>query len=270
MASEGHLRERTTSVGGLPVRYRVAGEGARVVLVHGLSGSTRWWARNIEALAEHFRVYLVDLPGFGSARHGGLLFALGEAAAWLHAWMEAAAIGPASLIGHSMGGYLCLEVAARWPEDVRRLVLAAPAGVPERARVADYALPLLAELRHLDPRFAPTLAYDALRAGPTTLLRAAVELLARDAREQARAVRAPTLLIWGERDALVSPSAANVLAGLMPDARVLILPRAGHVVMFDAAQAFNEAVIRFLAAPTEGDRLGAEAFDAASVTEAPS
>ena len=270
MASEGRLRERTARVDGMPVRYRVTGEGEPVVLVHGLSGSSRWWARNVAALSEHFRVYLVDLPGFGAMRYGDVRFALGEAAAWLHAWMEVVDLGSASLIGHSMGGYLCLEVAARWPESVRRLVLVAPAGVPEHAHVRGYALPLLAELRYLDPRFAPTLAYDALRAGPATLLRATVELLAHDARVYAGAVRAPTLLIWGERDALVSSSSGDMLARLIPGARALILPRAGHIVMFDAAGAFDDAVIHFLAASPPGDRPRAEASDAAPRTEAPS
>jgi hypothetical protein len=70
-------RERTeiralryeAQVGGWPVRYEVAGEGEPIVLVYGLSGSTRWWARNVQAIAERSRVYLIDLPGFGTMRH---------------------------------------------------------------------------------------------------------------------------------------------------------------------------------------------------------
>ena len=70
-------------VGGWPVRYEAAGEGEPVVLVHGLSGSTHWWSRNVQAIAERYRVYLVDLPGFGRMRHSRRRFILAEAAGWL-------------------------------------------------------------------------------------------------------------------------------------------------------------------------------------------
>ena len=48
-----------------PIGYESAGEGEPVVMVHGLSGSTRWWSQNVQAIAERHRVYLIDLPGFG-------------------------------------------------------------------------------------------------------------------------------------------------------------------------------------------------------------
>ena len=117
-------------VGGWPVRYEAAGEGEPVVLVHGLSGSTRWWSRNISEIAERYRVYLVDLPGFGTMRRLRRRFILAEAADWLSEWMDAAGLERAHLVGHSMGGYICLHLAASRPEAVRRLVLVAPAGVP--------------------------------------------------------------------------------------------------------------------------------------------
>jgi pimeloyl-ACP methyl ester carboxylesterase len=71
------------------VRYEIAGRGEPVVLVHGLSGSTRWRSRNIPALAERYCVYLLDLPGFGAMRRLRSRFVLAEAASWLSAWMEA-------------------------------------------------------------------------------------------------------------------------------------------------------------------------------------
>ncbi|MDQ6694722.1 MAG: alpha/beta fold hydrolase, partial [Chloroflexota bacterium] len=83
------VTNRRVLVNGRWVRYQVVGEGTPVVLVHGLAGSTRWWARVTPSLAAHYRVYLVDLPGFGSMRRAPGGFALSEAASWLIDWMRA-------------------------------------------------------------------------------------------------------------------------------------------------------------------------------------
>src|SRR4051794_26940112 len=74
---------RDAVVRGRRGRFCVAGDGPPVVLVHGLAGSTRWWSRNLANLAAHHRVYLVDLPGFGTLRRHRERFILAEAASWL-------------------------------------------------------------------------------------------------------------------------------------------------------------------------------------------
>src|SRR5689334_12582644 len=118
---------RVVRVNGYPVRYKVAGVGEPVILVHGLSGSTRGWARSVDALAKAYRVSLVELPGFGAMRRSHVRLGLDEAATWLLRWMEALGLRGAHLVGHSMGGYICMRLAALRPEAVHRLVLAAPA-----------------------------------------------------------------------------------------------------------------------------------------------
>lgn len=217
-----------------------------MVLVHGLSGSTLWWARNRPVLAERYLVLSVDLPGFGTMRRHRRDFVLAEAAEWLHAWLAARDPGPVHLIGHSMGGYICLRLAADHPAAVRRLVLAAPAGIPNGRSLVGHAVPLLRAGRRMRPSFLPTLAFDAFRMGARTMLSAGRQLLAEDARRHLTAIRAPTLIVWGENDHLVSPTNGPRLQATIPDARLIILPGAGHVVMFDRPAEFNQTVIDFL------------------------
>ena len=244
--------EREAVVGGRRIRFEVAGQGEPVVLVHGLSGSTLWWNRTVPALAARYRVYLVDLPGFGSMRRAEGGFVLSEAAGWLSSWMETVGLERAHLVGHSMGGYISIVLAAKRPELVRRLVLVAPAGVPVGRSVHGYLLPLLRAGRYMTPGFLPVLARDALRTGPLTLLGAAREILAEDVRSHLRGIEAPTLLIWGQWDTLVPPSAGDVMREEIPMSRLLVIEGAGHVPMFERAAETNAALLAFL----DGEAVG--------------
>lgn len=241
-----NLQQHTVQVRGKDMIYKTAGSGEPLILVHGLSGSTRWWVRNISAFAEHYTVYLVDLPGFGTLARTQR-FVLSEAADWLLDWFHAIGLQRADWLGHSMGGYICLQIAARQPEIVDRFVLAAPALLPQGHSWESYLLPLVAAARYMRPSFLPILLTDALRAGPLTLLRATKDLLSKDIRKDAQAVKAPTLLIWGQNDTIIPPVLGDLLHEAIPASHLLILKGAGHVVMFDRPRAFNEAVLKFLA-----------------------
>lgn len=229
------------------MRYKVVGEGAPVVLVHGLSGSSLWWKRNVPALARTFRLYLVDLPGFGSMASPCARFELQHASSWLYRWMQTVGLARAHLIGHSMGGYICLQVAARYPTAVSRLVLVSPAVKAQAQHICGYLKPLLGAVRDLTPQFLPILLYDTLRAGPVTILRAVNDLLSVEACQELRLATAPTLLVWGARDTLVPSSMGTVMLREMPQARLLELEHSGHISMFEQAEQFNRAVLAFLA-----------------------
>lgn len=173
-------------------------------------------------------------------------FVLTQAASWLWQWMEAVGVERACFIGHSMGGAICIQLAAEHPDAVIRLVLAAPAIGLERRSVFHYTLPLLTGVRYMQPGFFPILLYDALRAGPATLLRAARDLLAHDLHTAIKEISSPSLLLWGENDTLVPAALGQQLCAEMSDAHLIILKRAGHVCMFDQATEFNKHVLTFL------------------------
>jgi len=207
--------------------------------------------KNIPALAEYYRVYLVDLPGFGALRRRR--FVLAEAASWLAAWMEAAGLDKTHLVGHSMGGYVCLGLATRGPEAVRCLVLVATAGIAAGRPLFGHHVPFLSMARCAVPSFLPILAHDVVRAGPVTLWRAARDLLAGDVRGDLRLVEAPALLVWGERDHLIPPSVETCCGRSSRSRSLLVLENAGHVPMFDRPQEFNAALLAFLAGEPVGE-----------------
>lgn len=245
------LSNHEVYVAGTRVSYATVGEGEPLVLVHGLSGSSRWWAPVLPPLATRYQVFLVDLPGFGTARRSRPRLLVRGAAEWLSAWMQTIGLESAHIVGHSMGGYISLRLAAHSPDLVRGLVLVAPAVIPSGMPVPSQVMALLSEARHLRFRFLPVLLRDALLAGPFTLWQGAGQLLDENVFTYAEAISAPTLLVWGEHDRLVPPTLGQILHGRLQNSRLLVLRGAGHVPMFDRPEKFVAAVLNFLQTPPE-------------------
>ena len=247
------MYEKYVEVDRRRVRYKVAGSGKPVVLVHGLAGSMRWWTTTIPALAAQYQVYLVDLPGFGSMRDFPSGFVLEEAASWLLAWMKEVGLQRVHLVGHSMGALICAHAAAQEPQAVDCLVLVDAAGVPTNRAVLEHIWPLMQECLFSSPSFLPILLYDSLRAGPLTLWRAAMAVLTHDVRDDLRLIKAPTLIIWGEKDALVPPSVGYVLRQEIAHSRLIIIKGSRHVPMMDKPRALNRALLSFFAGHSVGE-----------------
>ena len=245
MVEQVETKQQRAKVGPLTVHYEVTGEGPAVVLIHGLSGSGRWWAYNVPALAQRYRVYNVDLIGFGRSR--GQRLVLREAAGWFREWLNIVGITEAHLVGHSMGGYIAMELAVTWPAVVRRLVLVDALVLPMGPGLARHALDLAHAIRFVSPNFLPVLVSDLLRAGPRTMLRATQEVLSADLSNRLEAVQAKTMVIWGEKDTLLNPELGRKLADRLVKACFVCVEGAGHNPMWDRPQRFNELLLDFLA-----------------------
>lgn len=232
-------------IDGAAVVYRSLGSGPPVVLVHGLAGSGRWWDRNLDALAAGYRVFVVDLPGFGANRPQAR-FVLAGAPALLSAWAERIGIGRAAWIGHSMGGRIVAELAADDPERVARLVLVAAAIFPAAGGWSLRVRHLPGAVRNAPLTLLPVVASDLVRAEPRTLLRASRSLLATGVEAKLPDILARTLVVWGEHDALVPSPFGQRAASLIPAARLVVLPGADHTPMWGRAAAFNADVLGFL------------------------
>jgi pimeloyl-ACP methyl ester carboxylesterase len=228
----------------LTVHYEVSGDGPAVVLIHGLSGSGRWWTYNVPSLAQRYRVYNVDLVGFGRSRGQSLV--LREAGDWLTEWLQVAGIHEAHLVGHSMGGYIAMEVAATAPQVVRRLVLVDALVLPMGPGLVRHTWDLVRAARYMSLRFVPVLVSDALRAGPRTMERAIREVLSADLSHRLDAVQAETMVVWGEKDSLLDPALGRQLAQRLAKAHFVCVEGAGHNPMWDRPQRFNELLLDFL------------------------
>ena len=238
-------RRLTVETAAGTARYVEVGSGPPVVLLHGLDGSSRWWAPTLEALASQFRCLALEFVPFDHWRERARV-PLPRAGEFVAAWLAALGIARADLIGHSMGAYAACQVAIERPALVGRLALIAPAIVPlPGATVLDLArfVPFIGSVT---PGFAPILLADSLRTGPLRWLRSTLELTQAPPLPLER-IAAPTLLLWGEHDPLVPVEDGEIVRARIPNARLVVLPKSRHVPMFEAPVACNAALADFLA-----------------------
>ena len=258
---------------GVELAVEDSGEGGSTVLFsHGLLYSLRMWDAQIAALRSRLRCVAYDHRGQGeseSAPTGLDMDTLADDAAAL---IESLRIGPVHFVGMSMGGFVAMRVAARRPELVRSLVLVDTSAGPEPAEnipryrrlewVARWfgtwpvASRVEAIMHGASARKDPARAAD-LRAWRERLLRADAVVMNRAVegvltRESALPllprIRCPTLVMVGEEDVATVPARSEELAAGIAGARLVRIPRAGHMSPIDAPEAVTAELRAFLEA----------------------
>lgn len=218
----------------------------RIVLVHGLGISSRYMLPTLVRLARRYCVFAPDLPGFGRSQKPRHALNIQQMADALAGWMNQNGLDHATLLGNSLGCQVIVDLAARYPRYVSRLILSSPT-IDARARssvrqiarvIADaprekFSLDLLALSDYLEVGIPRVLA----------TLRHAIE---DRIEEKLPAVHAPTLVIAGQRDPIVPPGWAAQVAGLLPHSHFIVLPNCGHGMNYSCPDALVNAVETFL------------------------
>ena len=250
-----------------------AAPGPLVVLLHGVGGGRQAWGAagsgsGAALAAAGFTAVAVDFPGYG---HSTTIdpYDLAGLAAALARLIAQMGLGPAQLVGHSMGGMVAQELVARSPARVAGLVLAStspafgkPGGdwqrdfLQSRFAPLDAGAGMVGLAAQLVPAMLPPgspanvgASAQALMAGvPEATYRSAVAaLVAFDRRAQLPLISVPTLVITGELDTTAAPEVARKMAERIPGALLLTVPGAGHLLPMEQPAAFNTALLAFLA-----------------------
>ncbi len=265
----------TTDVNGIQLYYEDHGKGFPVVFAHGAGGNHMSWWQQVPAFSRHYRCITFDHRGWGlsldSDDHGPVAFA-----ADLTALLDRLNIDETFLVGQSMGGLTCLSFTIAQAARVRGLVMTNTfAGMRREVWLASDET-LHSEVRAiwdrrradgvkraLGPDFARenkdrAFLYKQIRMlnehGPNHLqteaqvqrLRALERVPDTGAtREALAALRVPVLFIGGEHDEVMPVSLMAIAQTLIPDARIVVVPGAGHSVYFEQPETFNHLVLDF-------------------------
>jgi 2-hydroxy-6-oxonona-2,4-dienedioate hydrolase len=239
---------RWIDVDGRLVRYREAGTGLPLVLVHGLGVSADYWVRNGPPIAAAgFRVLAPDLPGFGRTEGPAAGLGVKAQAEAVRRWARSIDLEPAVYLGHSLSCQAILELAVARPEMVRGLIMAAPTGEGSGTRrLLAQARGLFQDLHRESPKLAALVAQAYLRAGPVRVIRTWRLGASHDPMPLLDKVEVPGLVVRGENDPVVTVGFCDQLAEGLGEGRVVVVPGGSHGVIFDSTGAFNAAVIDFL------------------------
>ena len=282
------LELRQATIHGHDVRYRMAGSGPVILLIHGMAGSSRTWLDVMKVLARDYTVIAPDLLGHGESAKPLGDYSLGAYASGLRDLLIGLGVESATLVGQSLGGGVAMQLAYQHPEMCQRLALVASGGLGRevswvlRALAvpgAEYVIPPLfprAARRAGDKlvRFfhergvrAPHVAemwqaYASLTETPNRrafirTVRAVIDpggqtVSARDRLDLAAAV--PTLIVWGDQDDIIPVAHARAAHELMPNSRLEIFEGAGHFLHVEQPLRFAETLRDFVGSTEPADR----------------
>jgi pimeloyl-ACP methyl ester carboxylesterase len=241
----------STPSGDVPVTVTESGtDGRPVLLLHGGAGPDSVTGfGDLLAARFPFRALSPVYPGFAGTARPGWLDSVGQLAGVLRALLEELDLTGVIVVGSSVGGWVAAELALAAPDRVGRLVLIDPAGLDSADHpIADFfslTPDQLAELswanpegHRIDPAAMPE-ARRAILAGNRAALAAYGGRLMADPSLAARlgGITAPTLVVWGEADRIVTPAYGKEYAAAIPGAKFTVLPAAGHLPLLETPEA---------------------------------
>ena len=263
-ARSAGLAARTVEADGTLAHYYDGGEGPPVVLLHGMADEKTSFVGAARELTDAHRVVLPDLLGHGAnARDPSRDLSVAGQAAYLDSFVTALGLDRFALGGNSMGGHVAAAYAAAHPDKVTRLVLVNAPGLPVEGHevYGGFAEPI-ATREDFDALMARVVADPPTVPGPVkdhliaranadfdfinTAAGAVREGEGYDLTGGARNIAVPTLILWGEEDAVVPRAVADGYDRLIPDSTLTLLPGAGHSPQLEQPETVGRAIRAFL------------------------
>lgn len=258
-------QEKFVAVFGQKIQYVEAGnEGPTVILLHGLGTDSSIWAANFAALSEKTHVFAIDQIGFGRSDKPPLDYRIATFTDFLRGFMQALKIPRATLIGHSLGGWVAAEFAIQHPQMVEKLILVDATGIKRSWKDASSS-PVnlnpasLADTRKtleflfhdksiITDQLVQQLFERRLRNADAYTVTRVLDGLAHDQWLGKRLdnVLAPALLIWGRNDALTPVRDGEAMNRGIRNSRLEVVGDCGHLPQIEKPAQFNRMVLDFL------------------------
>lgn len=207
-----------------------------MILVHGGASDARDWIDVMNSLGDRFSFYAPDMIGYGQSEKRESGYYLHEFGDFLAGFIEKLKLDRPALVGHSLGGRFCLDVAIKHPEKVSKLVLIDTTGLGKMSTFGNILQLFFWGMRKALRRPQPY---------PNFIMKPG-ENFHRSYDEDLRQLKIPTLLVWKKYDPYLPSSLAHKAKGLMPNAKIAMMEGYGHAPHQKDSDAFNKILVEFL------------------------
>lgn len=271
-------------VGGVTLNYVEAGKGPVLLFLHGLGGSWKDWAANLPAFAANYQVIAIDFPGSGDSEQPEGEYSIEWLTEVVEKFLRERKLDGVSVVGHSMGGLVALNLAARPNSRVRKLAVMDAVAIGDKAEFLSYAMAkkimgpetrweslegaLKDEFKSLIDSFIkdqkPKTARKFFQSVPknpftgnpflpmTPSVQMTASIIDFDIRPKLPSIQQPTLILWGDKDPVAPTKDALILQKEIRQSTLVMIPHCGHSPMVEQPEAFNREVWKFLQAADSG------------------
>lgn len=222
---------------GQRIYYQTTGKGPNLILVHGWKQDSSTWWPVVDLLKDKFKLWLIDLPGFGRSEAPKKTWSIFDYADNLAHFIKENKIKNPIVLGHSLGGNITIVLANKYPNLISKLILEGASGVRPKSvfrsfliipsKVIKYLVPNLFNLKEkLRLKLYGAIGSDYLGAGD--LRKTFTKIVNQDASRYAEKISLPTLILWGEQDKEVPLDHAKKLYHLIENSRIEVMENTGH------------------------------------------
>lgn len=271
---------RTMAVDGVDVHWHEAGSGRPLILLHGSGPGVSAWSNfrhNLPVFAQHFRVIMPDLPGFGSSELPELKEVYPLAAArWVARLMDELEIESAPVVGNSMGGAVAAEMAGHLPERIDRMAIMGSGGLsvslfqtepsegfqrlfaflqdPTRERMVEWIDTMVFDKSMITDELIDERMHNATADGVLDRTRAIFGAMFNPTLRETytplwkrlETITTPTLMLWGREDRMLPYDQAHLANRWVPDIELHTFANCGHWIQVEKKTRFERVVLEFL------------------------
>lgn len=245
-------------VDNLAVEYDDQGQGPSILMLHGWKDSLHSFDPLLPELIKQFRVVRPDLPGFGGSEAPKAVWDLEKYVQFIENFTEKLGVSPGVVVGHSMGGRICIKGLSTGQFKMKKVVLIASAGVANRKTLRNRFFNLVAKIGKVVSYIPPFIFWreglrkalyrkagsDFLNAGQ--LKDTFLKIINEDLSESSRLINSQTLLVWGEKDTETPLTEAKKLSQLIPNSKLITIKEAGHFVHREMPEQVAQIITDFI------------------------
>lgn len=245
---------------GLNLNYIVEGEGEPIIVLHGWGCNINTVIPIVNILKDKFKVYALDLPGFGESQEPSEVIDSFQYVEIVKKFMESNNIKKATFIGHSFGGKLSIIIGSKYPELVNKIVLVNSAGlIPKRGPKYYFKVYSFKTLRFIYKnlffwlgnekrmeKFYRKFGSTDYKNASGIMRRILVKVVNENLKPIMKDIKAPTLIIWGDKDTATPLYMAKTMEKEIPDSGLVVLEGTGHYSYLDDYHRFSVILKAFV------------------------